>query len=77
MLTPRPSEDGMNKWWSSETREELLLAFPGAAFPLSVADVRHSIQRRAQLWLKKGWLLCLFIAGKKAVMLDWQCHCFI
>ena len=31
----------------AETREELFYCFPRATFPLSVADVRHSIQTRA------------------------------
>ena len=71
MLTQEVTEDDIEQICKlAETREELFYCFPRAAFPLSVADVRHSIQRvQVQLWLKKkGMLLPLqiFIAGKKA-----------
>lgn len=48
MLTREVTEDDIEQICKlAETREELFYCFPRAAFPLSVADVRHSIQTRA------------------------------
>ncbi len=48
MLAREVTEDDIEQICKlAETREELFYCFPRATFPLSVADVRHSIQTRA------------------------------